>query len=112
MEPARSRFSSGVPLGVVEAEDDALVRRLTVSAERDGTKVSIRVSDTGPGLSEKARESLFKPFSGSVRTGGTGLGLAIVAELVRAHGGTISCLDGGPGATFVIDIPDRPALAA
>ena len=95
-----------------QCKDDALVRRLTVSAERNGTKVSIRVSDTGPGLSEKARESLFKPFSGSVRSGGTGLGLAIVAELVRAHGGTISCLDGGPGATFVIDIPDRPALAA
>lgn len=95
-----------------QCKDEAVVRRLTVAAERDGAKVIIRVSDTGPGLSEKARESLFKPFSGSVRTGGTGLGLAIVAELVKAHGGTICCVDGGPGATFVVEIPDRVALAA
>ena len=95
-----------------QSKDESLVRRLTVSAERQGGKVSIRISDTGPGLPEKARESLFKPFAGSVRSGGTGLGLAIVAELVKAHGGTISCVDGGPGATFVIEIPDRAILAA
>ncbi|WP_036789411.1 sensor histidine kinase [Pleomorphomonas koreensis] len=95
-----------------QCKDEPLVRRLTVAAERNGTVVIIRVSDTGPGLSEKARESLFKPFSGSVRTGGTGLGLAIVSELVKAHGGTISCPESGPGATFVVEIPDRQAMAA
>ena len=95
-----------------QCKDEPLVRRLTVAAERNGTVVIIRVSDTGPGLSEKARESLFKPFSGSVRSGGTGLGLAIVSELVKAHGGSITCPEGGPGATFVIEIPDRQAMAA
>lgn len=95
-----------------QCRDEAVVRRLTVAGERDGTTVVIRVSDTGPGLPEKAREALFKPFAGSVRSGGTGLGLAIVAELVKAHGGTIVCLDSSPGATFVIQIPDRPKMAA
>jgi signal transduction histidine kinase len=47
-----------------------------------------------------------------VRSGGTGLGLAIVAELVKAHGGSISCPETGPGATFVVEIPDRQAMAA
>ncbi|ODN69173.1 sensor histidine kinase [Methylobrevis pamukkalensis] len=87
---------------------EALVRRLTLSAERVGSVVRIRVSDTGPGLAEKARESLFKAFQGSVRRGGTGLGLAISAELVRAHGGSITLLDITPGATFEVEIPDRP----
>lgn len=87
--------------------DDALVRRLTVSGERQGRVVTISVADTGPGLPEKARETLFRPFSGSVRSGGTGLGLAIVAELVKAHGGTIALEGNGPGTTFVITIPDR-----
>ncbi len=90
------------------SSDPALVRRLTLSAERLGAVVRIRVADTGPGLPEKARESLFKAFQGSARRGGTGLGLAISAELVRAHGGSITLLDASPGATFEIEIPDRP----
>jgi signal transduction histidine kinase len=58
---------------------------------------------------EKARIHLFQAFQGAVRPGGTGLGLAIAAELVRAHGGTISLADRpGPGATFEIVIPDPP----
>jgi signal transduction histidine kinase len=87
--------------------DPALVRRITVAAERRGAVVVIRVSDTGPGVPAKARENLFRPFQGGVRRGGTGLGLAICAELVRAHGGEIELVDGGPGATFEVTLPDR-----
>ena len=86
----------------------AVICRLTVSAAREGSAVTIRVADTGPGLPEKARASLFRAFQGSVSPGGTGLGLAIAAELLRAHGGSIALVDGGPGATFAITIPDRP----
>jgi signal transduction histidine kinase len=87
----------------------AVVRRLTVSAMRQGSAVSIKVADTGPGVSAKARTGLFRAFSGGTRQGGTGLGLAIAAELVRAHGGSISLVDhSGPGAIFMIIIPDRP----
>jgi signal transduction histidine kinase len=86
----------------------AVICRLTVSAAREGSTVTMRIADTGPGLPEKARASLFRAFQGSVTPGGTGLGLAIAAELVRAHGGSIVLVDGGPGATFAIAIPDRP----
>ena len=89
----------------------AVICRLTVSAGREGAVATIRVEDTGPGLPERARTSLFRAFQGSVTPGGTGLGLAIAAELVRAHGGTIALVDGGPGATFAITIPDRPRAA-
>jgi signal transduction histidine kinase len=87
--------------------DPSLVRRVTVSAERQGSVVVLRVADTGPGVPARARENLFRPFQGGVRRGGTGLGLAICAELVRAHGGTIDLVDAGPGATFEVTIPDR-----
>jgi len=73
----------------------------------DGTVVTLRVSDTGPGVPARARDNLFRPFQGGVRQGGTGLGLAICAELVRAHGGTIELIGDGPGATFEITIADR-----
>ena len=69
----------------------------------------ILVTDTGPGLPQKARENLFSAFRGSARSGGTGLGLAIAHELVRAHGGTIRLVESVSGRTvFAITIPDRP----
>lgn len=88
--------------------DPAVVRRLAVQAERAGTVATIRVSDTGPGVPERARANLFRAFQGSARPGGTGLGLAIASELVRAHGGSLVLEENGPGATFAITLPDRP----
>jgi signal transduction histidine kinase len=81
--------------------------QVRVTGRREGAVVMIEVSDTGPGLSAKARAHLFEAFQASTRTGGSGLGLAISAELVRAHGGEIKLIDGTIGATFRFTIPDR-----
>ena len=81
--------------------------QVRVTGRREGAVAVIEVSDTGPGLPEKARVHLFEAFQGSARSGSTGLGLAIAAELVRAHGGEIRLVDGTIGATFRITIPDR-----
>jgi signal transduction histidine kinase len=81
--------------------------QVRVTGRREGAVVVIEVSDTGPGLQEKARAHLFEAFQGSTRTGSVGLGLAIVAELVRAHDGEIRLVDGTIGATFRLTIPDR-----
>lgn len=89
--------------------EHAVVRRLTISAERQGSVARVLVADTGPGLPKKARENLFAAFRGSARSGGTGLGLAIAQELVRAHGGTIELVETqGTGTTFAVTIPDQP----
>lgn len=81
--------------------------QIRITGRREGSVVIIEVSDTGPGVPEKAQAHLFQAFQGSARTGGTGLGLAIAAELVRAHGGEIRLVAGTIGATFSITIPDR-----
>jgi signal transduction histidine kinase len=81
--------------------------QIRITGMREGAVVVIEVSDTGPGLSERARAHLFEAFQGSTHTGGAGLGLAIAAELVRAHGGEIRLVEGTIGATFHITIPDR-----
>lgn len=87
---------------------EATGRPATISVlagERDGA-TEIRVRDTGPGLPEKARENLFKPFQGSARPGGSGLGLAISGELVRGHGGSLVLEEtGSRGSTFRITLP-------
>ena len=81
--------------------------QIRITGRREGAVAVIEVSDTGPGVSEKARTHMFQAFQGSTRSGGTGLGLAIAAELVRAHGGDIRLVPGTIGATFSITIPDR-----
>jgi signal transduction histidine kinase len=89
--------------------DPSVVKRLTISAERSDRATRIYVSDTGPGLPQKARENLFAPFRGSAKSGGTGLGLAIAQELVRAHGGALELVESIGGHTlFAISIPEEP----
>jgi signal transduction histidine kinase len=81
--------------------------QIRILGRREGAVVVIEVSDTGPGVSEKARLNLFSAFQGSTKPGGIGLGLAIAAELIRAHGGELTLVEGTLGATFRLSIPDR-----
>lgn len=70
----------------------SILPRLRVDAKEisheGGAHIIIRVLDNGPGLSQAAQASLFKPFTGSAK-GGTGLGLTISRELARAQGGDL-----------------------
>jgi signal transduction histidine kinase len=89
------------------APNDPVRDQVRLTGRREGAVVVIEISDTGPGVSDKARAHLFEAFHASTRAGGTGLGLVIAAELVRAHGGDIHLVDGTIGATFRMTIPDR-----
>lgn len=88
----------------LEGKTDGEIR---VVARREGRKVIVDVTDNGAGVPQKARENLFKAFQGSTKKGGTGLGLVIAAELVQAHGGTLTLVDSAKGARFRIELPDR-----
>jgi signal transduction histidine kinase/ActR/RegA family two-component response regulator len=78
--------------------------------ERSGT-LTIRVSDTGIGLTEEQQGRLFKAFSQADdlhhRTyGGTGLGLAISKRLAILLGGDIKVQStAGKGSTFCLQVP-------
>ena len=80
---------------------------ITVKARRENRRVIVDVSDTGPGVPQRARGNLFQAFQSSNRKGGSGLGLAISAELAAAHGGLLRLLDTQKGAAFRLEIPDR-----
>src|ERR1700756_2782616 len=92
----------------LEGNPDPASMQIRVTGRREGAVAILEVSDTGPGVPQRARAHLFEAFQSSSRPGGSGLGLAIAAELVRAHGGEISLVEGTIGATFRIVIPDRP----
>ncbi len=81
-----------------------------VRLERAEGNVQIRVSDTGPGISEDFLPFIFDRFrqadSSSTRSyGGLGLGLAIVRHLVELHGGSVHADSLGTGASFTIALP-------
>ncbi len=97
---------NGVQALEARTDDEALPPRVKIEAERDGHAARIRVCDTGPGIPETIRDSLFQAFQSAAKPGGTGLGLAIASELVEAHGGTIEVKETGPsGTTFEVFIP-------
>jgi signal transduction histidine kinase len=84
---------------------------VSVSLEREGRDLALRVRDEGPGISEEEQRLLFGEFQKlSARpTAGersTGLGLAIVRKIVLAHSGSLEVdSDVGRGSVFCARIP-------
>lgn len=79
-------------------------RILGVTAEEDG-RVAIEVHDSGPGLSEQARASLFQPTI-SFKKRGMGLGLSIARKSALLSGGDIVVVKGElGGAGFRVLLP-------
>ena len=83
--------------------------RITVTDE-DGRLV-IRVADTGCGIPEQYRESIFQPFfrvdkSRSRENGGVGLGLSLVWEISALHGGEVRVEKSSEkGTTIAVKFP-------
>jgi two-component system sensor kinase FixL len=90
----------------IEVARDSHGRWVEVSlATRDG-HAHVIVSDSGPGLSEEAAQTLFRTFS-TTKKSGMGLGLAISRSIAQNHGGDLSVEPGGHGrgATFTLSLP-------
>jgi signal transduction histidine kinase len=87
---------------------------ITVTAERRGGEVEVRVADAGVGIPAEHRENVFERFyqaddeAGRRRFGGLGLGLYISRAIIDAHGGRIWSepnTDAGQGSVFGFRIP-------
>ena len=82
-----------------------------VSACEEGGRVVLRVEDSGPGIPEQFRKSVFQPFfrvdsSRSREYGGVGLGLSLVWEIVALHGGTVEVeKSSADGAVMRVELP-------
>ena len=80
-----------------------------VSLERLAETVTIRISDTGPGISPSVMQRMFEPFVTTKETG-IGLGLSICQHVAAAHGGTLCAknrVGGGAEFTLLLPFPDE-----
>jgi signal transduction histidine kinase len=85
-------------LNAVHALQDVDGRRSITLEIRDDAwapgALSLRVTDSGPGIPVALRERVFEPFFTTKTDGaGTGLGLAMARRIVEEHGGTVSIED-------------------
>ncbi|MFL6630399.1 MAG: sensor histidine kinase, partial [Vitreoscilla sp.] len=90
----------------LDAVRPCTVRRVNVTLDA-ADRATLRIADTGLGLSPQARAHLFEPFFTTKPSGaGLGLGLAISSSIVQAMGGTLAAEDNpGGGAVFVLALP-------
>lgn len=85
---------------------DPLRIEIDCSVASGGAQAGVRIliRDNGPGLTPEQKRRIFEPFY-TTKAKGTGLGMAIAQRIVETHGGAISVVDDGPGATFLIVLP-------
>ena len=69
-------------------------------------RIKIHVADSGPGLTDEAREHAFDPyFSGREAGRGLGLGLCRAYRIARLHQGEINLASGPTGCVATITLP-------
>jgi signal transduction histidine kinase len=82
---------------------------LRVESLCEGDVALVRVADTGPGIPDGIRETVFEPFVTHAKSGGLGLGLAIVRKIVEDHGGQVTLPEHTEsGNAFEIRLPIAP----
>ena len=79
---------------------------LLITAREENGSCYIAIDDTGTGISNEVRDSLFQPFFSQGKRNGLGLGLALSRQTVIDHGGDLWEEEKqGPGARFVMRLP-------
>ncbi len=103
-------------INAIQAMPEGGRLRLRTRNREDGkTGVLLEISDSGPGLSERVKERLFRPFF-TTKNDGNGLGLWISVGLVERYGGSIEGLnrhelgEDVTGATFRVWLLTEPLV--
>ena len=70
-------------------------KKVEIFSKKKLNNIIIFVDDDGPGIPEKERQNVIKPFyridkSRGQNKAGVGLGLSIANDIIRAHGGNLS----------------------
>lgn len=85
---------------------------LTATYDRQKQNITIRIKDTGPGMSPEEQKIIFQEFTRLTPASaaeGTGLGLTITLKLVQLLGGELALeSEPGKGSCFTLSLPLKP----
>ena len=85
---------------------------ITITGKAAATFYEIKVRDTGIGIPNSLKDSIFD-FHYTTKKDGSGIGLFVVQQIVNAHDGTISIESReGHGTTFILKFPVKTGNAA
>lgn len=100
-------------INAIDAMIDGGLLSVTVTHDDEDNAAIITVSDTGMGIEEENKDTIFDPYY-TTKPAGTGLGLAIVHRIIEAHGGNLSVSSTpGKGTSMTIHLPaDREHTAS
>ena len=89
------------------------VVRVSTSYDRQAERLSVVVSDTGPGIPEDDLDKIFALFESGKGSRGTGLGLPVSRKILREHDGDIRVVsEVGMGSIFTLFWPVTAKLRA
>lgn len=102
------RVLTNLLLNAVDACRDNLHERpgaVECVVRLDGANVRIETADNGSGISPDQMEKIFEPFF-TTKPEGHGLGLSFARQILKNHGGTLTCTsEVGKGTRFVAVLP-------
>ena len=92
----------------LDAIADQEEKWITINCIKAGSKVSIRVTDSGAGIPRELHEKIMVPFFTTKPIGkGTGLGLAIVKGIIEQHHGKFEIDTKHKNTSFVLTLPHK-----
>lgn len=91
-------------LQAMQAQESA-TRTLELQTLSTDVAVSVRISDSGPGIPNSIADQIFKSFV-TTKDEGLGIGLSICRTIIESHGGRLTFFDRPQGGTtFAIQLP-------
>jgi signal transduction histidine kinase len=85
---------------------------VSITLSDDEEKVRIRIRDSGPGIPNSIRQTLFQPFVSAGKENGVGLGLTLALHIAQEHGGEVRLEESTPGRTVFCILLYKQALQA
>lgn len=106
----RATEISQVLLNLLNNSFDAVIgleeKWIDLRVKKADGKVSVRITDSGKGISPEIIGKLMQPFFTTKEVGkGTGLGLSIAKGIAEGHAGRLYVDPAGPNTCFVLELP-------
>jgi signal transduction histidine kinase len=73
---------------------------VTLTLSEDAEFIRISVGDTGTGVPESIRQTMFMPFVSAGKVNGLGLGLTLAQQIAQEHGGHVTLEKSERGQTL------------